>query len=339
MNWSRQKEYMTGANGGYSTDPVKGTSELTDSNAFTGSSASTYAGDYQKSFQGGMIGTMLLGRPDYTNPGNLLHNNVGDRTLLDTIFENKIFIDASLRDYTKQPDPYKFTVKFNGTEPTIEKVSVTVDGDVYCYPVYLKGDTDIVFDRIFKNVRSVVVNTLIMPSHIEFTVEEDGSYTRTNNKLAKSAFKYLVLKINELRNERCFSNNKNLGSESFIMKMDDDLCINGQRWIPIHNTVAYPESYLKFIDRLNVDICNDRGERLFPKLDGKIHDFYGEYRKLIDTIKELQEMHSKDAKKKIDTLKPRLMSLKEIVRYLAPELHLTFMTVEPQIDTKPEYRY
>jgi hypothetical protein len=100
--------------------------------------------------------------------------------------------------------------------------------------------------------------------------------------------------------------------------------------------VSYPDSRLRVIDRLTVEICNDKGERLCPKLDGKPHDFFAEYRRLIDKVICLQY---KGKHKEIEILKPKLDSLKTITSCLSPELHVTLCTIDTQIQTMPQYRY
>lgn len=329
MNWSKQKSFLSGLHGSYATDNIRGTNDLTDYNGPSG-------GNYQSAFTGGMIGSMLVNKPDYANPHNNIHNNIGDRVLLEQLVDNKIFIDSYYRDHYRHYDPFKFTIKFNGIESKKEITALTVEGNVYDYCKYINGDTDIVFDRIFKNIRSVTINALILPYSINYVKKDDGSYDPSAHKLARHSYKYVILKINELRNGRCFSNNPALGRESFIMKMDTDICIFNQIWIPLHNNISYFESNLKIVDRLNVEICNHRGERLITTLDGQPHNFFLDYRKTIDEGLHLQEQHNYD---KLKELLPKLNSLKNITEAISPELYLTFNTLESQIDTKPQFSY
>lgn len=327
MNRARQQAYLTGMNGSYSTD-VTGQSEFHNTN-----NSNTYS-SYADSYRGGINGSVVLGQPDYLNPKNLLHNNVGDRVLAEQVFENRVFIDSVFRDHSKYPDPFKFVVKFNGTDPRIENVYVEIDGETYSYPKYIDGDSTVVFDRIFKNIKAVIINTLFMPFCIEFKTNEDGSYDKAGMKLEKLYYKYIVLKINELCNGRSFSNNKLIGQESFIMRIDDEVCKNHHRWVPISSHISYPDSKLRLLDRLSIEVCTDKGERLCPKLDGNPHDFYAEYRTLIDKIKILQRQKCYN---EIEKLKPKLDSLKLITSFLSPELHLTFCTLDTQIQTLPQY--
>lgn len=351
MNYSRQNAFMTGLNGGYGIEKIQGIDELGDANGFNDGTTSsgknhpnaTYINgqnsNYRDAFQGGMYGTVYMGNPDYVNPMNNLHNNIGERVMLEQTFDNKIFIDTAFKDYSKHPEPFRFVVKFNGKDPKTKNVSVNVDDETYCYPKYIEGDTEIVFDRIFKNVKYVNVNAMILPNYIDYKEQKDGSYVPSGKKLANAAYKYLILKIEELKNGRCYSNNQSLGKEFFIMKKDDDVSFNNQIWIPIYKNVGYFDSQLKFVDRLTVEICDDKGKRLCTTLNGENFDFFAEYRKTIDLIKHLKNLKTDRADEQIDLLIPKLKSLKIITDYLSPELHLTFNTLEPQIDTKPQFRH
>jgi hypothetical protein len=288
MNYSQQKAYLTGANGKYTTDTVKGISELADTNGFNGSMSSGYVGTYNMAYRGGMMGHMLMGKPDYTNKDDILHNNVGENILLEQIIDNKLFIDTSIRDYSKSSNPFKFVVKFNGIEAKTTDIGILIDGtDSYTYKKYIKGDTDVVMDRVFKNIKMVQINNLIMPNYIDYTSNSDGSYSKVGGgTLAKSKYKYLILKISELSNNRCFSNNKAFGKECFFMKMDDEICCFNHRWIPSGNaTTVYPDSNLQTINRLTIEICDDKGNVLNTTLDGEKYDFFKEYNELLDTIK------------------------------------------------------
>ena len=338
MNRNKQKAFLTGANGSYSTDTVKGSSELADTNGFTGSVDSNYVGNYNNAYKGGINGSVFLGLPDYGNPGDLLHNNVEERVLLEQVLDNKLFIDTSIRDFSKSPEPFKFVVKFNGTEAKTEDVYVMIDGETYSYPKYLSGDTDVVMDRIFKNIKIVTINTLFLPRHIMYKTNDDGSYENVGGKIAKTNYKYLILKIAELSNNRCFSNNKTFGKESFMLRMDDEVCDHNHRWKPTSNAnIVYPNSRLQVINRLTVEICDDKGMRLCPTLDGKNYDFFREYRKLIDKIETLQSDGSNSAKREIEELTPKIKSLRKITQHIAPELHITLGILEPHINTLPQY--
>lgn len=337
MNRMRNKAFLSGQPGTYSTDTVKGQSDLSRTDGYDGMTDSSF-GRYDTSYRGGIDGSVALGKQDYSNPGYIFHNNVGDRVITEQIYDNKLIIDSTFSDHSVNREPFKFTIKFNGYEPKTEDTTVYIDGEPFTYTKYLEGDTCVVMDRVFKNVKIVTINSLIMPHAIDYKTNPDGSYEKVR-KLAKTNYKYLVLKINELTNNRTFSNNKAIGKEAFIMKMDDEVCHNNHRWIAVSSNVAYPDAKLQSITRLSVEVCNDSGRLLYPTLDGKPFDFFAEYRKLIDRVEKLQNRCSDKTEEEIQCLLPRLRSLKDITSCISPELHMTFGTFDPQINTLPQFRY
>lgn len=335
MNWSRQKSYLTGMTG-TGTDVINGTSELTDTNAFN-STIDTTGKNYKNAHIGGMNGTIMLSRQQYVNPNNILHNNMPENILNTQTFDNKIFIDSVLKDFSKHPEPYKFIVKFNGIQPTTEKIIVSIDDHEFSYDKFLKGDTTLVIHKEFKNVKYVNINALILPTHVDYETCQDGSYRKIGEHIGKKN-KYLIMKIEELNNGRSYSNMKNLGKDSFIMKLDDISGINNEFWIPIYGNVCYFDSRLETIDRLTVEICDERGRRLCTTLDGVNHDFFRDYRKTIDYAIILKKQNTPTSRKQLCDMLNKLKSLDMIVNCIAPELHLTFNTIEPQIDTDYNFR-
>jgi hypothetical protein len=324
MNWTKQRNFMAQMNG--APEAINGTNSLSDD---------LLTDNYQSGFRGGMVGSVFVNRPDYNNPNNILHNNVHDRVILDQYFDNKIFIDSSFSDHSINPDPFKFVVKFNAIEPKKEIVSTTINEHTFSYYKYIDGDRDVVFDRAFKNIRYVTVEALFFPSSINYVTGEHGEYVPNLKLLFKQEHKYIVLKINELRNGHCFSNNPCIGDDSFIMKMDKDICIMNYVWIPFNRSVCYFDSNLKKIDRLTIEICNHDGKRLCPTLNEQPFDFFADYRKTIDTVNKLNR--GNNSKDEIEKLLPKLLSLKKITESLSPELYLSFNALDPQINTSPKY--
>jgi hypothetical protein len=285
-----------------------------------------------------MNGNILLNEPNYNNPKNLLHNNIKEEVLNTQSFDNRIFIDSKYKDFSKYPNPYNFIVKFNGTEPVTKSTSITIDNCLFSYDNFIKGDTQIVIHKNFKNVRHVIVNNLIMPTHLDYTLKDDNTYEKVGCQLGRKN-KYLILKIKELENNRRYSNMNNLGKNSFILKIDNDSGINNQFWIPIYSYVCYFDSRLESINRLTIEICDERGRPLCTTLDGEKFDFFEEYRNLIDLAVKLNKKGTPKSCKKLELLLPKLKSLEEIINCLAPEIHLTINTLETQIDTNPNYGY
>ena len=325
MNSSRQKSFFTGMNGSYSTNQVSGINNL------TGITDNRYNEVYNNTRN------VLLGNPNYNNSNNTLHNNLNDRIMREQLFDNKLLINSLFRDYSKHPEPFAFVVKLNGKEAVTENIEIDIDGNIYSYPKYISGDTQIVLPQTFKNIKQVYINALIIPSYIEYKTIEDGSYKNIDKQIA-GVNKYVILKIKELQNYRNYTNNKNIGKESFIMSLDRTSGINNELWIPIYSSLSYFDSRLRNVSRLTIEICDDKGNLLCTKLDGKNHDFNAEYRKIINDVIEIRKYHeAKEAENMIKCLIPRLNSLTDIINCINPELHLTFVTYEPQIDTIPNF--
>jgi len=273
---------------------------------------------------------VLLDSPDYKNQKNTIHNNIGMNVLEKQIFKNVLFIDSEFRDYSIYKNPFNFIVKFNGREPHITNVQAIVDDNIYTYTKYCAGDNCVLMDRVFKNIVSITIDTLFMPTNVDYKLV-DGNYVPNDEQLNKFYCKYIVLKINEIANEKHFTNNKKLGSNSFVMIYDD---INGRYggWIPVVDTIIYPVSNLKVIDKLTIEICDERGDPFHMTLDGTSYDFYAEYCSLIDKARNTPGSIT-------DADKIRLNTLKNITQYMSPELHITFSILEPQINTQPLFRH
>lgn len=325
MNRTRQKSYFSGMNGNYSTNQVAGISNL-----------SNMAGNnYKESYNN--TRNVLLGNPNYSNQNNTLHNNLNERIMREQLFDNKLLINSLFRDYSKHPEPFSFIVKLNGREAVIENIDVDIKGKIYRYPKYISGDTQVVLPQAFKNIKQVYINALIIPSRIEYETQDDGSYKPLDIQIA-GVNKYVILKIKELQNYRNYTNNKNIGKESFVMSLDRTSGINNELWLPIYSSLSYFDSRLRNVNRLTVEVCDDKGNLLCTKLDGKNHDFNAEYRKILNDVIEIRKHHDeKEAEEMIECLIPRLDSLVEIVDCINPEIHLTFVTYEAQIDTNPNF--
>ena len=347
MNIATRKEYNTGRSGEYGTDDITGVNYSLNSNMYD---YSQY-GKVNESFLGGMTGEQLLGYPNYCNPMNNIHNNIGPDVLIEQNMNNKIFIDAEYRDTSyvdSYNQPFKFTVRFrvNETTPYPDFVSFEYNDIGYTYPVYKNGARDIIFPYVYHNINFIMIDNLIMPSYLEYQSFDDGSIRHVSGRNLSKTEKYLVLKIEQLNNHLKISNNPKIGDNCFIMKHDLLAGINHGFYVPIHDVVTSYESQLSSLDRLDIEICDHKGNILWPTLDGKRVNFHKLY---IDTIEELRDAveHEKKNKKndcehknkkKIDKLELRALSLRHIVDNIDPEIHMTVNNVNQQINTRHNYR-
>jgi hypothetical protein len=323
MNWTRQKQYLTGKNGQYKTDHIRGTGDFSNMDV---------GGNYEMAHAGGMDGSVLLGKPNFINPNNNLHNNIRENVLREQSFDNRIFIDSALRSIEYYPNPFKFDVKFDGILAKTEPVTFYYNGESYQYSHHVEGDTQIVITKGFKNVKYVNMNALIMPIFIDFLTQADGSYKPSLKCLKR--FRYLILKIKELKSTKKYSNNQLIDGDGFVLVQDDTFGDSNEYWIPIYNNVSYYDSNLQNINRLSFEIYDNKGNPLVPTLDGKPHDFVTEYKKLIDRLKTINPKDSL-----IDQLLPKLNSLKCIVENIFPDVHMTFNVLDCMIDTVPNHAF
>jgi hypothetical protein len=289
-------------------------------------------GNFNDVYKGGIDGMTLMGKPDYTNPNYLLHNNVGEFTIKEQTFDHRIFIDSSIRCFTSHPNFFKFDVKFGGNDPTFENKELFYRGEKYNYNRRISGDTTIVIQqKPLKNVRYVNINSLIIPCHFNYNLLDDGKY---EPECGCEIFKYIILKIKELSSSYKSSNSQSITPDSFLMKFDDSWGKNFQCWVPIYDSYVASSSNLKTINRLSFELCSDTGEILTLRKNGKPFDFYKEYTNMID---ELDGKVRKEKYKMTDYEKNKIESLQKIIKISSPEIHLTVNIITPQIDTLPSF--
>lgn len=188
----------------------------------------------------------IIDRPDFTNKGYMLHNNMGDSLRDQRITEYKIHIHSKDRNISSNPSPFSFKLPFGSTQ-------------------------SFKIDRKFNQVKYVSIDYVILPRNIAIDTSRctdstkilipsgsnyisGGSETVANPMSKLAANKYLVLKIEE------FSNSKNLGTSpeiennTFILYHDKYMGIDGGLWKPLHQTIVYPTSQLFNITNMSVKL-------------------------------------------------------------------------------------
>ena len=66
--------------------------------------------------------TTLIDRPDFTNHGNVIHNNMGQNLLSEHVMEYKIHVDSSDRNTDNYPSPFKMKVTFGSAKSSLEPI-------------------------------------------------------------------------------------------------------------------------------------------------------------------------------------------------------------------------
>jgi len=137
---------------------------------------------------------------NYTNKRNVLHDNIRENVLDETIVEYRINLDSLDRNIEYFPDPFHFVVQFK----PISKRSYNEDkyNDKF---KGIKSDKNVTFvgtpapyiNREFRNVKYVKIESIILPQYtkIEYTEDHKPVFDESSNLLAERC---VSLIINEL---------------------------------------------------------------------------------------------------------------------------------------------
>lgn len=200
-------------------------------------------GNFSNCFNGNPT---LIGKPDFSNKGGVLHNNLNNDLHELKISEYKVHIHTKDRDKEKCPSIFNIRVPVGSNDAfSIKKKFKKVK--------YISLDSVILPRTIAIDVSDIASNNLYpaasrYPSTPSST--PDLFTTLTNHK-------YLILKIEELET------NKNLGTSSFIDKNtfiltdDGSMGIDNVIWKPIHGTVIYPSSKPFCLSKLSITLYDE----------------------------------------------------------------------------------
>lgn len=75
-------------------------------------------------------------------------------------------------------------------------------------------------------------------------------------------YKFLILKIKELKNNHIYSTNTGTSDNTFVLLVDKLIGNCQTVWISRNGTCTFPSSLLQNIERLTIEFCDNRGERL-----------------------------------------------------------------------------
>jgi hypothetical protein len=218
--------------------------------------------DYHKAY---IPQPTLIDKPDMRNRGGLLHNNVGDNLMNEYVSEYTVHINSADRDYSAFYNPFNFTVTYGGIGQTVEK---RFRSDGTFERIMCSGQPKPKIARSFKNVKYVKLNHVIVPKtnvieKITGTDDEiEYSLGDTSTELSMN-FKYLVLKIKDIGNNRVLSTNESVDDDSFILYPDKIMGANHWMWLPTVSARVFPNSALANIDKMIFELQDDEGNLLF----------------------------------------------------------------------------
>ena len=158
--------------------------------------------------------TNLIPPQDWSNSGNLMHNNVAPNVYNELVMDYYLHIDSYDRDVNAYPSSFKFTVSLGGSGTSSEKVYDKQTGTFRT--INYTGVPEPRIQRNFYNVKYISLDKIILPKFAVYSFTEDETdpnniiRTYTGVTSFSEKYRYLILKIKELDNNRIFSTNNRL---------------------------------------------------------------------------------------------------------------------------------
>lgn len=202
----------------------------------------------------------LIDRPDFTNRGNVIHNNLGEKLLSETVVEYKMHFNSADRNFSYYPSPFNMKIEFGSS---LRAPYIT---------------------RKFENIKYISLDTIVLPRTIEidttngtatppYLYPAGTSYSpgggapapvavsNTMNILDKHRF--LIVKIVELTTNRTLGTSPLFDRDTFVIVPDYDSGFDNWVWKPLHNSrVLYPNSQLHNISELTFQLLDENGNQL-----------------------------------------------------------------------------
>ena len=198
----------------------------------------------------------MIPQRDTKNYNNLIHNNVNNNVLSEIITEYTLHIDGKDRDTGVYPNPFSFSVSLGGVAPRIEN------------GVQISGVPAPRIDMNFKNVKYIKLKYILLPRNINYDVEDDASGNKTYSIATSkpeilSHYRYLLLKIKEISNDKLYSTNDILKNECFVLYRDSRYpeAIN-DLWFATQPVKIYYDNGLKNLSKITFEILTPSGDQL-----------------------------------------------------------------------------
>lgn len=185
----------------------------------------------------------IIAKPDFTNMGNVIHNNMGDSLRDQKITEYKIHINSKDRNLSVDASPFSFKLPFGSTQ------SFKIDKKINQVK-YISIDAVILPKNVAIDI-SNIEESIISPvgsSYVSSTISSSNPLTQL------TANKYLVLKIEELKNLKNMTTSDELNSNTFILYHDKCMGLDGGLWRPIHGTIVYPTSQPFVLSNMSISL-------------------------------------------------------------------------------------
>jgi hypothetical protein len=292
-------------------NPFGNFNPITTNNMPTNKGSQNFNSAYQ-------INTPFIEKQDFRNKNDLLHNNVNENLLLEQIIEYNLNIDSEDRSLAAYPNPFNFTVTFGGhgnvseTKVFLKKNSTNLsamnENKYENKKIVYEGTPGPIINKKFKNVKYLRLDYVILPKtniiksttsdNINININNDNINNDNESDLCEcpcpndsisvddtdkltQKYKYLILRINEIKTDNILGTNKNLENNIFILYPDKLMGKNHIMWLPTSGYRNYKNSNLENITRLTFEILTPKGEVLF---------IYDENKNIINPATETNEL-------------------------------------------------
>jgi len=200
----------------------------------------------------------LIPLENFSNPNNTIHNNLNQNVFNENIMDYSLHIDSGDRNTTVFPNPFKFVVSLGGagtsTSSTFNPQTQTFVTNTFT------GVPSPRIEKNFKNIKYVCIDKFFFPKNIVYDVSNN---VYTGISALSHKYRYLIVRIKELENNKLLSTNINVRDDSFIIYRDKDLggC-NAEIWIAAQPKRTYLKSALKNLDKLSIEIIDNNGNQI-----------------------------------------------------------------------------
>lgn len=231
--------------------------------------------NYNQAFQ---PNTNFIPQMDYTNKNELMHNNINSNVMSEMITEIGVHIDSEDRDKDRFTNPFNFIITFGGVG-TSSKTKHFRNGRALSNSeatITYGGQPEPRIERNFMNLKYVRLKCVLLPRYVKYNVDVSGSdasgseyrtySTVTVGGTLSALYRYLLLRIKELDNNRYYSSGNNFRSNCFILIKDKGpLDAITDVWISTQPLRTFYNSALKSLNRLTVELLDPSGNQIYFK--------------------------------------------------------------------------
>jgi hypothetical protein len=198
----------------------------------------------------------LIDHNDNLNKGELLHNNVHDKVLLERVVDYRLNIHSKDRDTTRFPNIFNMKISLGNSNYT-GNIQKSFKNIKYITLNYVTTPRSMAIDTSNINLVTPVYNIYPTSSIYKNPAASDPStimYTLNNHP-------YLILKISELVTDNCLGTNSLIDRDSFIIYPDQKLN-DMYGWKPKRSTIVFPNSALGNLSTLTLQLFDEQGNML-----------------------------------------------------------------------------